>query len=235
MASLPYITIQPTYPSVFADVSQALLPQETAWLSIYAGNAPNASVHAKLLLEPCVEEKSGGEQQARDTQGGVRVGVHDGDVAVQRIPGSYTDLLVRSPARERTTSSAYRSSRKRIATIQAGPTAVRFSKKTIQTPLKTRIGISAFDVSTTGNNLYAAGGEDGKLFVGSTTSGDALEPSNEKGHGADGNEDERIERLAQARMAQRRREAERDKVLKLNGHVGDIRSVRFFPSGEGGN
>ncbi len=153
-----------------------------------------------------------------------------------------TDLLVRAPPVPAGSSSSpsaapsqLRSARKRVNRIEAGPTLIRFPKKNIQTPLKTRIGVTAFDVSPSGNGSFAAGGEDGKLFVARTTQGDAIDERGGEASAKDADEDEesRIERIAQERIRRRQAERERDSVLKLTGHVGDIRSLRFFPSGEG--
>lgn len=58
MSFLPFTTLQATYPEVFNDVSTSLLESDAVWLSIYQGNAPNASIHSKLTLTACKEDPS---------------------------------------------------------------------------------------------------------------------------------------------------------------------------------
>ncbi|KDN53219.1 hypothetical protein K437DRAFT_271738 [Tilletiaria anomala UBC 951] len=242
MAHVPYISVQPTYPAAFADVSQSILPQETAWVSIYAQNAPNASVHGKLLLEPCVAKTRGSAEEQRNTAGGVALTVKDGEFAIERVTGSYADFTVRTPKGNdgSMTNLQDRSARKRSNQIHAGPTKVRFSRRHIQTCIKTRAGISALDISPISNNLYVVGGDDGALYVGRTNQGDRCSenvlPQDDSTRaittGEPLDEGERIEKLAQAKMAARQAQTERERVLPLTGHVGDVRSARFFPSGE---
>lgn len=51
MASVPYVSVQPDYPEVVKDVAEGKIPSEKTWLSVYASNAPEASVHARLVVE----------------------------------------------------------------------------------------------------------------------------------------------------------------------------------------
>lgn len=94
--------------------------------------------------------------------------------------------------------------------------------------LTSTAGIQAMDLSPTANELYVVGGGDGELLVGTLPGAVSTQPNDRMD--VDGAE---IEQRAQRRMAQIAAEREAQKTLSLTGHVGDIRSARFFPSGEG--
>lgn len=96
--------------------------------------------------------------------------------------------------------------------------------------MKGSFGVTAFDISPDQHGRYVVGGADGQLLVGSLGTG---------GDDADGQQQDDqasflhdIDRLAQRRIRERQGEADRQKRTYLQGHVGDIRSARFFSSGE---
>lgn len=101
MATVPYISLQPTYPQVFTDIAQALVPQEKVWISIYHADRP--SLHSKLVLEPVVEssrpsssrrdgegaEPAVEEEEWMKSQGGVGIApAEEGLIDVSRVPGA---------------------------------------------------------------------------------------------------------------------------------------------------
>lgn len=146
------------------------------------------------------------------------------DCELTTLPISKTDLIVAS-----TSSSASREVKQHNTTISLPPTLVRIPRKSIGPIVKGSFGVTAFDISPDQAGRYVAGGSDGQLHIGSLGIG---------GEAEDGDAEEEsglndTERLAQRRMKERQREAERRKQTPLRGHVGDIRSARFFPSGEG--
>lgn len=49
-SSVPYISVQPDYLDVFQDVRAGKVSAETAWLSVYASNASDASIHARVAV-----------------------------------------------------------------------------------------------------------------------------------------------------------------------------------------
>lgn len=48
--TLPYVSLQADYSQAYTDVEQSLHDFEKVWLSAYCQNAPDASIHTKLLL-----------------------------------------------------------------------------------------------------------------------------------------------------------------------------------------
>ena len=139
MAAVPYISVQPNYADVFADVSASTVAGEKVWLSYYASNAPSSSVHVKL---PLVQTKDDGKDV--DTQGGVKIG-EDVEVSggparglrLRRVQGSWLDLeLVQAPSTEREPTETAGESSRSARTLQpeieldAG-VQVRFPRKTL--------------------------------------------------------------------------------------------------------
>jgi proteasomal ATPase-associated factor 1 len=128
-----------------------------------------------------------------------------------------------------TSSSASHEAKKHNTSISLAPTLVRIPKKTIGPLVKGSFGVTAFDISPDQIGRYVVGGADGQLLVGSLGIG---------GDNTDEQYDEQepdlsdIDRLAQRRMREKQREVDRQKRTPLQGHVGDIRSARFFSSGE---
>lgn len=88
------------------------------------------------------------------------------------------------------------------------------------------MGVTAFDLA---GNRYVAGGSDGQVYIGYIDAGvdTQSEEMEREGYAND------IERLAQSRIRNREREIRTQSKTQLKGHVGDIRSARFFPSGQG--
>ncbi|PWY99882.1 hypothetical protein BCV70DRAFT_200793 [Testicularia cyperi] len=112
--------------------------------------------------------------------------------------------------------------------------------------------IEAFDVSPTANGLYVAGGAEGQLFIGCWKPFDeqrvreeyvaglsdadrlvlqGIGPDQQAQAGGEGLE-KRLEQEAHLRIAISTSRRAAAKKVQLQGHVGDIRSVRFFPSGK---
>ena len=190
MAAVPYISVQPNYADVFADVSASTVAGEKVWLSYYASNAPSSSVHVKL---PLVQTKDDGKDV--DTQGGVKIG-EDVEVSggparglrLRRVQGSWLDLeLVQAPSTEREPTETAGESSRSARTLQpeieldAG-VQVRFPRKTLTQFLPT-VGtskvndnytnyptIDAFDLSLgtadDERDLFVAGGAEGALYTG---------------------------------------------------------------------
>lgn len=90
MASVPYISVQPDYPEVLQDVMDGRVESEKAWLSVYASNAPDESVHARLTVARDSSDRSRTTLKP-DTS---RVEVHPLKVSP---PGSWTTLSVLQP------------------------------------------------------------------------------------------------------------------------------------------
>ncbi|PWN51288.1 WD40 repeat-like protein [Violaceomyces palustris] len=253
MSSVPYISIQPNYPQVFSDVSSLSVPPENIWLSLYSSNAPSASIHSKLLLTPCKEQLDAQTQPTLETQGGINLEKSTSDnLSVRRVKGSHLDLLVSTAASSTLKASPSTPYRKLHAQISIPPTYIRFPKRSIDKvlPSKSHLQtlypnanltyptISAFDISPTDNGFFVAGGEDGFLVVGNmgepNQGTSASDLSEEQSRALDGElgQERRIEVMAEIRIKERKEISERDKRVYLKGHVGDIRSAKFFPSGQ---
>jgi hypothetical protein len=128
-----------------------------------------------------------------------------------------------------TSSSASHEAKKLSASITVPPTRVRIPRKNTGPLVKGSFGVTAFDISPDQAGRYVAGGADGQLHVGNLgIGGDTEEHEVDDDSGLSD-----IDRLAQRRIRKRQREDDRKKKTALRGHVGDIRSARFFPSGEG--
>lgn len=112
--------------------------------------------------------------------------------------------------------------RQRVVNVLFAADSRRLNVPKIRAPA----GIQAFDVSPT-NDLYVAGGNDGELVVGTLP---GLAPAVEEAAIVGASD---IEQRARHRMAQLAAEHEARQSLNLTGHLGDVRSARFFPSGEG--
>lgn len=199
MAALPYVSVQPNYPEVFADVASSSIQVEKIWLSYYSTNSPSGSVHTKLTL---LDTKDDGTAA---TQGGVSVsdinvtgGVSNG-LKVDRVDGAKYDLRVSTDSAptsvETSEAETYnddlgvRSARTRQSRIFLDQpyVQVRFASKALHGVLPTlstsKINdnynnyptIDAFDVSPTTNHIFVAGGSEGLLTVGSLGDYDAAE------------------------------------------------------------
>ena len=94
------------------------------------------------------------------------------------------------------------------------------------------LGVTAFDISPDNAGRYVAGGADGQAHIGSLGISTANSGQDFGEREADAGLDD-LERLARQRIARRNREQAKKERTLLEGHVGDIRSARFFPSGEG--
>lgn len=100
-------------------------------------------------------------------------------------------------------------------------------KRTIGPIVKGSMGISAFDISEADKDLYVAGGADGQAHIGKLGSGSDNRTVETSVVGSDD-----IEEIAQRRMQERAAQKSASSKTYLKGHVGDIRSAKFFPSGE---
>jgi hypothetical protein len=115
------------------------------------------------------------------------------------------------------------------ANISIPKTIIKIPKKTIGPVVKGSFGVTAFDISPDQAGRYVAGGSDGQVHIGNLgISGDSEESDNDLEPDLDD-----IERLARRRMRKREKERERQSKTYLKGHVGDVRSAQFFPSGQG--
>lgn len=106
-------------------------------------------------------------------------------------------------------------------------TKIRIPKRTLGPVVKGSIGVSAFDISEAGNDLYVAGGADGQAHIGRLGTGSEARSTVTSAVGSDD-----IETIAQRRMQERAEQRSATSKTYLKGHVGDIRSAKFFPSGE---
>ncbi|EPQ29308.1 uncharacterized protein PFL1_03063 [Pseudozyma flocculosa PF-1] len=256
MSCLPYISLQPNYPDVFGDIASSTVSTEKVWLSAYSANAPSGSIHAKLDLH--ATPVSDAAEEDAETQGGVRIdsvtGGERDDLRVQRVKGSQLDLLVSSGTAGQQHPDRHdhqRSARVLQPAIALPPTHLRLPKRSIGKVLPaSRTGqinqnftaypnIEAFDVSATQNGLFVAGGEEGALVVGNLIDSsemlsvmDSLEDEDKEALQGRHGEEKRIEALASLKIKEREERSRREKKVYLKGHVGDVRSARFFPSGE---
>ena len=128
-----------------------------------------------------------------------------------------------------TSSSASHLAKQIGSTITLPATIMRIPKKTMGPLVKGSLGVTAFDISPDQMGRYVVGGADGQSHIGSLGVGGESEASESK---VEAGIDE-IERLARRRMKERERERERQGKTYLKGHVGDVRSAKFFPSGQG--
>ncbi|PWN18042.1 hypothetical protein BCV69DRAFT_314886 [Microstroma glucosiphilum] len=238
---LPYATLQPTYHQVYADILESKVAAENVWLSVYADNAPQKSIHATLTL--AAKEKN--DPSAQD------------EVQLENIRGQRNLLIKEEKARAlsgreghavpdlsiSTSSSSMVATSPTVAQNSPSlPTSVRL-RLPVHTPatlLKGRRSqraiesggggqISAFDVSPDGTKLVA-GGEDGECVV-------AGLPGWIRGEaGEDGENTHSVGiELAVEEKAQRRiRALEKKRLaslrLPLTGHVGDVQAASFLPS-----
>ncbi|PWN46313.1 WD40 repeat-like protein [Ceraceosorus guamensis] len=233
MSVLPYATLQPTYPAVFDEIASASIATDKVWLSLYALNAPSSSIHARVWLEPC---KPASAEQANTEEGteraaGVRIAKVDGKVTVKRVKGSSTDLLVSTTSSELNSSTSARTAQSQVL---YAPTLLRAPRKDFGSIIRGHEGATALDVASStavpGLERYVAGGADGALRIGVLDVPKEDETIDESVKGAD--EQGEIEKLAQRRIRERARQLQREQVIPCKGHVGDIRSAQFFPSGD---
>lgn len=113
------------------------------------------------------------------------------------------------------------------SSISLPETKIRIPKRTLGPVVKGSIGVSAFDVSEAGNDLYVAGGADGQAHIGRLGTGSEARAAGTSTVGSDS-----IEMIAQRRIQERAEQRSINSKTYLKGHVGDIRSAKFFPSGE---
>ncbi|PWN33357.1 WD40 repeat-like protein [Meira miltonrushii] len=212
---LPYVTLQPDFAQVYTDVSQGLHTAERAWLSVYCMNAPKASIHAKLMLTHNRDAANGGVDVDLESSS-------KSQLSIRRAEESRLDFSVASTSKN---GSLMANTTK--ASITLPETRIRIPKRTLGPIVKGSIGVSAFDISDAGNDLYVAGGADGQAHIGRLGTGSEARPA---GTSAVGSDD--IETIAQRRMQERAEQRSITSKTYLKGHVGDIRSAKFFPSGE---
>ncbi|KAE8207000.1 hypothetical protein CF327_g7438 [Tilletia walkeri] len=219
MSCIPYVTVQHDFPQVFDDIAQGTVPAERVWISIYALNAPSASIHSRVLLVGGEREQDEEDTARQDGDGGGGVYVAEvkpeHQLNVGRVKEAPKNLLISSTFRPATDSIAppSTSARHPQQRIYLPPVLCVTPRYTLPYPsstsaLRMRKGvsanISAFDVSPSGNGLYVAGAADGRCWIGRLpgSTGSANDASQSK------------------------------PLVVLDGHVGDITSARFFPSGE---
>ncbi|KAK0557477.1 hypothetical protein OC846_000465 [Tilletia horrida] len=218
MACVPYVTVQHDYPQVFDEISQGVVAAERVWISIYALNAPNASIHSRILLVSDEPEAGPLSIPTSDADGGGGVYIAEvkpeKELGVKRVKGSPKSLVVSSTFRpaEDSIAPSPTSARHIQQKIYLPPVTCLSPSHSISmpkvAPLQLRKGvtpeITAFDVSLSNNGLYVAGGPDGKCWIGALPGSAAA--SSQSGGSAP--------------------------LVVLDGHVGDITSAKFFPSGE---
>lgn len=143
-----------------------------------------------------------------------------------------TDWLVSTTSSELNSSTSARTTQSRIL---YAPTLLRAPRKDFGSIIRGHEGATAFDIASSSANpdleRYVVGGADGGLRIGVTE----LPKVDEYSELVDKDEQQQdeIERLAQRRMREKAREAQKNHVIQCKGHVGDIRSAQFFPSGDG--
>lgn len=122
------------------------------------------------------------------------------------------------------------------SSIHIPSTIIRIPKRRLGPLVKGSLGVTAFDISPDQVGRYVVGGSDGQAYVGSLGIGGDTTHEEEEEAAAAAEEEaglDSVERLARQRMRARLRERDEQKKTPLKGHVGDIRSVKFFPSGQG--
>lgn len=231
---VPYTTLQPTYSEVHADVLSGSVTAEDVFLSFYADNAPQKSIHATLRLMQGPEEAP---VDLEVVKGGV------GLVAIEEVGAEQPrDLSVttkaHAAAKHPPTSPIH---------LQNGPVldqGVRLRLPRItrsrllqgtrsQTALDRGAGgtISAFDVAageSEGSYRFVVAGEEGECRVGGFAMATSSSGSGSAGDAAM----ESVEERAQRRMAEKMA-SQGAKPVDVKGHVGDVQKARFFPSGKG--
>lgn len=212
--ALPYVSLQPDYSQIHTDVSQGLHSVDKAWLSVYCLNAPAASIHTKILLT-AGEGSSVHAELDKPSAGSLALGKSAGD---QNI-----DLSVSTNASQWRPSNI----RERKAFISVPQTRLRVPRRTVGPLVRTSLGVTAFDSSPTDNCLYVVGGSDGQAHIGRLYDSGALNDRNEE------SSQDSLEALAQSRMQKYASAHQSQSRVYLKGHKGDIRSSKFFPSGEG--
>ncbi|CAO1624196.1 unnamed protein product [Parajaminaea phylloscopi] len=239
---LPYSTLQPTYTQVFEDVATRKIISEEAWLSVYAENAPQKSIHATLQLSSVAgdDERTSDRVNVQHTKGGqsiLRVKQHDGDGAVAASHSNARDLLLETNS---TNAAATRPDKLQNAPTLSHPVRLRLPSRTRSAVLKGNrsLGaqargaggtISAFDVSPDGSK-FVAGGEDGEVVVGELPL--PAPPGARSPQPASSAATQSIEARARARMAENEERRRQTASVPLKGHLGDLRSAQFFPSGQ---
>ncbi|KAN0064526.1 hypothetical protein ACQY0O_002154 [Thecaphora frezii] len=228
-----------------------------AKLDLHAAPTPSSSTTTTATTATVAEQQ---RKEKAEVQGGVKVASISGgegdQLAVERVAGSALDLLVSagsapSPTSGQESFDVQCSARALRPSISLPPTYVRLPKRSVERVLPaSKAGhinqnftaypnIEAFDVSPTDNGLYVAGGEDGTLVVGSLLDSsdvlavaDTLEDEEKEALQGRHGEERRVEALASLRIKEKEQREKRDRRIHLKGHVGDIRSARFFPSGQ---
>ncbi|KAK0528757.1 hypothetical protein OC835_004543 [Tilletia horrida] len=220
MACIPYVTVQHDYPHVFADIVKGNVVAERIWVSTYALNAPSASIHSRILLVSDEQQDSSDDKQKNDTGRNDVVFAEikpENEIFIERIPGAPKDFVIASvfrPAADSvappSTSGRHLQQRIHLPPVRCVAPNLTLPYPSAISPLRLRKGvnahISAFDISPNGRGLYVAGGPDGKCWIGKLPPASSAEGP-----------------PAQAAL---------QPSVVLDGHVGDITSARFFPSGE---
>jgi hypothetical protein len=141
------------------------------------------------------------------------------------------DLIIASTSRTTALTSSSNLAKELTSTITIPETTIRIPKKTTGSLIKGSLGITAFDISPDRAGRYVAGGADGQAHIGSLGVGGQGETSEGEDEDELGGDD--VERLARRRMRKREKERVAQGKVHLKGHVGDLRSASFFPSGQG--
>lgn len=240
---LPYVTLQPDYPQVYADVSQSLVELEKAWISAYCAGVPSGSRHGKLILSSSSAAPSSSTTttttiEGSRNRGGVEVELlrdEEAGLKVERVDDSLMDLVVSTPSGSRTkyeVGSGSSSDAQPAEGIELAPTRLRIARRTLGPDLvQGALGITALDVHENGQR-FVVGGPDGQAFTASTTTEEGDEQgAQEKPMAIDGGLS--IEEVAEQRMRLRQRQSQRSAKVHLKGHVGDVRSAKFLAGGQG--
>lgn len=141
----------------------------------------------------------------------------------------HTQLDLRVTTAESSIGST--SARTQQNSVAIPSTLLRTPRRTLGPLVRGYDGISAFDVAKSesdGVERYIAGSADGDLRIG------VLNPASQAAASSSAAaEGESLEQRAERRIQELSQQKERERVTMCKGLVGDIRSVFFFPSGDG--
>lgn len=231
---------------MYADVLAGRTHQEDVWLSLYADNAPQKSIHATLQLQKNATEGSSGVEltHTKGAKGSLQVTQRASSTSGPRKP---RDLVVLTSS---TSASSTRPTKLQNQPTLAEPVTLRLPVLSRSALIKgnrskqalERGGggsISGFDVSPQGSHFIVAG-EDGEAllatlpaWVAEGKDGEPHETTATSAVTTTTTTELTVEERAQQRMRELQRKKEEQKQVPLKGHLGDLRAAKFFPSGQG--
>ena len=196
------------------DVVDKVVAVERPWISVYCDNAPHASIHAKLSITSNVQERSKADVEVEESFSQL--------LRVGKVEGKELDLSVAT-----TSQQGGLLANKLYANISLPQIYLRLPQRTKESLATGAAGVTAFDIAQTSEGHYVVGGQDGQAHIGRLLGGQSFNQD------ASATRSDDVEARAQRRMQQRLEEQKVNRRIALKGHVGDIRSARFFPSGQG--